>query len=393
MKNNIPVQRTIMDKAGAWLPSGAVAALCLGLLFATSGMLLTPKAYASEEAAQERVIQTYGPVQRGETLWHIANRFHPDRSVSIYQTMLAIIEANPEAFPTESVHDLRVGHYLEIPTGNQIRTYDAEQARRKIVPQLGGEVLSREQQQVAAETEQEVAALQEEVEAARDQAYTYARQNEELRTRIADIERTLVQLQTELEASIELERETSQALAQARTQRQSTPTSPSTEWFIQWPGVLVPMLFLLLVLLVIWGFTRRPKAKTDNVSPHKVAVAAHLQEQDAESQAASTADDDTAVESKAPASEDEAFRDIDEILAEADANPDPDSDQDAGQTPEEAEAHLRELQAGQLDLARAYIEMEDYAEARAAIDEIPKDADPDLVAEAQALLKKIKEKE
>lgn len=393
MNKNIPVESTNAQTARTWMKSGSLWAVCCVLLFTHAGLIYAPNAYANEEqAGEERVIQTYGPVQRGETLWHISNRFHPDRSVSIYQTMLAIIEANPEAFPTESVHDLRVGHYIEIPTGNQIRAYDAEEARQKIVPQLGGEVALRERQERASVQESELETLRQQVDAAQDEAQSYARQNEALRERLSGLETLLTEIQSELEAASELEQDLTRALSEARQDREPAPTAPPAEWFMQWPGVVIPMLFLLLLLLAIWGFTRRPKQSKERVSPHKVAVAAHLQEQENETDIAQEAEA-AEVESRAPSSEDEAFRDIDEILAEADADPDPDSDQDAGQTPEEAEAHRREQQAGQLDLARAYIEMEDYAEARAAIDEVLQDADSELAKEAQALLKKIEEKE
>ena len=40
----------------------------------------------------------YGPVRRSETLWSIAARLRPDDSVSVQRMMLAILEANPEAF-------------------------------------------------------------------------------------------------------------------------------------------------------------------------------------------------------------------------------------------------------------------------------------------------------
>src|SRR6185295_10730839 len=50
---------------------------------------------------------TYGPVQRSETLWAIAERFRPD-GVSMNQMMVALFEANPQAF-AGNMNVLRVG--------------------------------------------------------------------------------------------------------------------------------------------------------------------------------------------------------------------------------------------------------------------------------------------
>jgi pilus assembly protein FimV len=56
---------------------------------------------------------TYGPVQRAETLWAIAERFRPD-GVSVNQMMIAIFQANPEAF-AGNINVLRAGSSLRLP--------------------------------------------------------------------------------------------------------------------------------------------------------------------------------------------------------------------------------------------------------------------------------------
>lgn len=58
----------------------------------------------------------YGPVRRTDTLWSIATDARPDDSVSIHRMMLAILEANPDAFPTGNVNVLHAGGFLRIPT-------------------------------------------------------------------------------------------------------------------------------------------------------------------------------------------------------------------------------------------------------------------------------------
>ena len=56
---------------------------------------------------------TYGPVQRAETLWAIAERFRP-QGVSMNQMLVAVYEANPQAF-AGNMNLLQVGAVLRIP--------------------------------------------------------------------------------------------------------------------------------------------------------------------------------------------------------------------------------------------------------------------------------------
>ena len=63
----------------------------------------------------------YGPVQRNETLWGIAQRLRPDESVTINQMMLALYRANPEAFQG-NINRLKAGYILRIPDYSEIST-------------------------------------------------------------------------------------------------------------------------------------------------------------------------------------------------------------------------------------------------------------------------------
>jgi pilus assembly protein FimV len=59
--------------------------------------------------------QTYGPVQRSETLWSIARRARPENSsLDVNQAMLAIYRANPEAF-AGNINRLKRGAILRLP--------------------------------------------------------------------------------------------------------------------------------------------------------------------------------------------------------------------------------------------------------------------------------------
>ena len=73
-------------------------------------------------------------VQRGETLWGIASRYRPDFRLTMNQTMLAIYEANPEAFGG-NINILRSGARLRIPSADDIyridRAYALNEAKRQ----------------------------------------------------------------------------------------------------------------------------------------------------------------------------------------------------------------------------------------------------------------------
>lgn len=58
-------------------------------------------------------------VQRNETLWGIASRIRPDARLSMNQTMLAVFEANRDAFGG-NINVLRAGAALRIPSADEI---------------------------------------------------------------------------------------------------------------------------------------------------------------------------------------------------------------------------------------------------------------------------------
>jgi pilus assembly protein FimV len=58
-------------------------------------------------------------VGRGDTLWGVASRVRPDSRLTMNQTMLAIFEANPEAFGG-NINILRAGASLRIPSADDV---------------------------------------------------------------------------------------------------------------------------------------------------------------------------------------------------------------------------------------------------------------------------------
>lgn len=53
--------------------------------------------------------------RRNDTLWQVAQEVRPDSGVSMEQTMLALLRANPEAFYDDNINNLKAGYILRVP--------------------------------------------------------------------------------------------------------------------------------------------------------------------------------------------------------------------------------------------------------------------------------------
>ncbi|EXJ09945.1 FimV/HubP family polar landmark protein [Nitrincola nitratireducens] len=74
-------------------------------------------------------------VQRGDTLWVLANRFKPDASISTDQMMLAIQRKNPQAFPSGNINMMSAGTVLSIPTAAEVGTLTSREASLEVARQ------------------------------------------------------------------------------------------------------------------------------------------------------------------------------------------------------------------------------------------------------------------
>ncbi len=75
-------------------------------------------------------------VNRGDTLWQIAQNTRPDASVSMNQMMLALLRANPEAFADGNINRLRKGAVLRIPGREEAATLGAAEAAAQVREQM-----------------------------------------------------------------------------------------------------------------------------------------------------------------------------------------------------------------------------------------------------------------
>jgi len=92
----------------------------------------TSTATVAEKPASTDTLPSYGPVAPNDTLWSIATRSRPDRSVSIEQMMLALQQYNPEAFSQNNINALKAGAILRIPNPGNLKTIPQEEVLAEV---------------------------------------------------------------------------------------------------------------------------------------------------------------------------------------------------------------------------------------------------------------------
>jgi pilus assembly protein FimV len=91
----------------------------------------TPPPVAMPAPARSSYGTEYGVVQRNETLWGIAQRVRPDPSLTTNQIMVALYNANPEAFDG-NINRLRAGAILRVPNRDAMAATSAQQANAEV---------------------------------------------------------------------------------------------------------------------------------------------------------------------------------------------------------------------------------------------------------------------
>lgn len=77
----------------------------------------------------------YGPTGANDTLWGIAGEVSPSGDLNRHQVMLAIQDANPNAFGNNNINELRRGHVLRIPPEEAMRSRSRQEAIQQVVAQ------------------------------------------------------------------------------------------------------------------------------------------------------------------------------------------------------------------------------------------------------------------
>lgn len=404
-KNNATA-RLVKHKFASFGCVVLLASMIAASAFNSQALALSDTEETAQPASSAEVrANQYGPTTRADTIWVIANRIHPDRSVSIYQTMAAIVDLNSDVVVDDEINVLPVGVMLTLPTANQIRATHAENARKRMIPKLGGSLTD-----IAFDfTNEELAHKSEELVLAESELAEERTRVGRLQDELADWQSRYDAVQQQLERT-ELELTSAQEsrdsavaalqeLREIEQNRTASVTSKVSQYWQQqgqtgWLLAILALVMLILLTAVLFG--KRRKQDSEDDAPYPKAAARYLADRKDTSadkkakQEKASADQEDASENADSAEVNKAdFRDIDEIIDEAEADADADSDIDPGQTPEEAEQAAREELAAQIDLARAYLEMGEFDEATAALEEVMPMGDAELQQEAEQLLAKV----
>lgn len=92
-------------------------------------------AMSGQASAEPRQPGEYGPTSANDTLWSIAGRVNTASDVTRQQVMLALQDANPDAFVNNNINRLRQGQVLRFPSEQEIRSRSTREAVREVMAQ------------------------------------------------------------------------------------------------------------------------------------------------------------------------------------------------------------------------------------------------------------------
>ncbi len=93
----------------------------------------------------------YGPTRHNDTLWSIAESVRPGSDVSIEQTMLGLLRANPEAFIDDNINNLKAGYVLRVPSREELTSTSQSAAVRETRAQYAAWRAARGQAPLSAQ--------------------------------------------------------------------------------------------------------------------------------------------------------------------------------------------------------------------------------------------------
>jgi FimV-like protein len=74
----------------------------------------------------------YGPTTNQDHFWQVVDKFRPNESITREQMAVAILQANPTAFSDGNVNALRNGQMLRMPTADEVQQINAQTAAKAV---------------------------------------------------------------------------------------------------------------------------------------------------------------------------------------------------------------------------------------------------------------------
>jgi pilus assembly protein FimV len=120
--------------APAALPSTSVAEASAGT-GAPSASAELPRTFGGGAAETTAGSDTYGPVQKGETLRKIAEQVKPS-TVSMEQMLVSLYRENRSAFSGNNMNRLKTGQILKVPSADEVAQVETRDANKEIRTQV-----------------------------------------------------------------------------------------------------------------------------------------------------------------------------------------------------------------------------------------------------------------
>ena len=257
-----------------------------------------------------QVVSTSGPrewtVGTGDTLWSIANSMRPGADISTDQIMLAILQANPDAFINGNINTIKHGATLRSPSIDEIQALDKQEANNQVrkqyddwkqaqvaatdtgvtavTDQPGLRILTPESSTPsmpsdtggAAPGEQNINSLKKELALTAESVESYRTENAELEARLSAAEARIEDLKKELQIGLQISAPvTVPAQEETKTEQYGPVTSGETLWIIAnrlRPDMSVSVNQMMLALL-----RASPEAFIDgNINRLKSGVVLHI---------------------------------------------------------------------------------------------------------------------
>jgi pilus assembly protein FimV len=153
----------------------------------------------------------YGPTNRSDSLWKVAEKVNKHNDVSVEQMMMALYKANPRAFYKKNVNALMAGKSLKIPEKSEIVRLSKKQANTEFYNQMAvweGKAIVESEAQLASEdtkssnqltlvppTEELIGSDALSADASDSDTLGLKTENQELQERLANLEKQFVIMQ------------------------------------------------------------------------------------------------------------------------------------------------------------------------------------------------------
>jgi FimV-like protein len=197
--------------------------------------------------------------RRGDTLWEIAGRYVPDDTMTTYQMMIALFDANLGAFINNDINLLKIGYALHIPTREELGMPPAPpkvEDEGGAAAFMGPPVFATEEADAAsAIVAEEMAKLQDDLALTQERATRRHDENEALRARVAALEARVIKLD-------ELTSAQDTAGRDGKAVTQPDPPSRMAAWFTVSNTMMILGVMIVLGLAAIWFWGRRATANT-----------------------------------------------------------------------------------------------------------------------------------